>query len=78
MDRLHRKQYLSRKMVGKAYLYEATSTRSAYTARLMREALATNPDRQGALIHFVDEMSADEVQALRRAVSRARARDQER
>lgn len=74
MERLYRKEFLRRERAGKAYLYEATSSREAYTAALMSDALATSVDRQGALVHFVDEMAPDEVEALRRALARARRR----
>jgi predicted transcriptional regulator len=74
MERLYRKEFLRRERVGKAYLYEATSTREAYTAALMADALATSVDRQGALVHFVDEMAAGELEALRRALARTRRR----
>ncbi len=40
----------------------------------MEVALATSVDRQGALVHFIDEMDPEEVETLRRALARARRR----
>ncbi|MEO6714413.1 MAG: BlaI/MecI/CopY family transcriptional regulator [Mycobacteriales bacterium] len=74
MERLHHKGFLSRERVGKAYVYEAMSTREAYTAALMNVALATSNDRHGALVHFIDEMDPDEVEELRLALAKVRRR----
>ncbi|WP_410535507.1 BlaI/MecI/CopY family transcriptional regulator [Streptomyces sp. KL2] len=69
---LHRKGLLRREKQGRAWLYEPTCTRQQYTASLMREALGDNPDPAGALLSFVERMSADEVEALRSALRAAK------
>src|SRR5690242_3713398 len=45
MENLYRKGWLRRQRDGRAWRYEPTGSRSGYTAALMSEALATNPDR---------------------------------
>ncbi|MGA5817847.1 BlaI/MecI/CopY family transcriptional regulator [Kitasatospora sp. NPDC094028] len=80
-DILHTKGWLRRDKVGRAWVYEPTCSREAYTAQLMHQALETTPDRAGALLHFVDGMSGDEASALRAALDAAleqvKARDGE-
>lgn len=39
--------------------------------RLMEEVLSDNPDRRGALLRFVEQLSEREVAALRRVVDAA-------
>jgi len=53
---------------GRAWLYRAAGTREAYTAALMQEALgdAVNPATTLAL--FVEQISAEEAEALRAAL----------
>jgi predicted transcriptional regulator len=60
MENLHRD--------GRAWRYEPTGSRSGYTAALMSEALATNPDRRTALAHFVLQMSPHDAALLREAL----------
>lgn len=71
---LHRKGLLRREKQGRAWLYEPTCTRQQYTASLMQDALGDNPDPAGALLSFVERMSADEVEALRSALRAAKRR----
>ncbi|GAA3644210.1 BlaI/MecI/CopY family transcriptional regulator [Streptomyces sp. S1A] len=71
---LHRKGLLRREKQGRAWLYEPTCTRQQYTASLMQDALGDNPDPAGALLSFVERMSADEVDALRSALRAAKRR----
>ncbi|GAB2873419.1 BlaI/MecI/CopY family transcriptional regulator [Streptomyces mayteni] len=66
---LHGKGWLLReKKEGRAWLYEPVRSREEYSAALMEEALGASDDRSTALIHFVGNMSPDEVSALRRAL----------
>src|SRR5579871_735841 len=71
MENLHRKGWLRRHRDGRAWRYEPTGSRSAYTAALMNEALATNPDRRTALAHFALQMSPHDAALLREALDRA-------
>jgi predicted transcriptional regulator len=70
MDNLHRKGWLERERVGKAYRYEPVASRDEYSAELMREALTASTDQSAALAHFVEQMTAEEAAALRRAIRR--------
>ena len=65
MDNLHRKGFLSREMVGRAWRYTPSASREVYTARLMRDALDSSDDQTAALAHFVAGMSAAESDTLR-------------
>ncbi|MEU0540618.1 BlaI/MecI/CopY family transcriptional regulator [Nocardia sp. NPDC005978] len=76
MDNLHRKGWLERERVGKAYHYWPTLTREEYSARLMREALGSGGRSELVLAHFVEQMSAEESEGLRTALRKlARKRD---
>ncbi|MEV6110593.1 BlaI/MecI/CopY family transcriptional regulator [Streptomyces sp. NPDC051940] len=73
-DILYRKGLLIREKEGRAWLYEPTLTRQQYTASLMQEALGGNPDTAGALASFVEQISPQEVDALRLALRTAKRR----
>jgi predicted transcriptional regulator len=73
MDNLHRKGWLSRERDGRAWRYEAAVTRQAYAAQLMNDALATSTDRAGALAQFVEQIDADDAEALTQALDEALA-----
>ncbi len=70
MDNLHRKGYLAREMVGRAWRYRPTASREEYTAGLLRQVLDNAGDQLTALAHFVGAMNDDESQALRAALRR--------
>lgn len=72
LDKLHRKGWLRRQPEGRAYRYEPVQSRDAYSADLMRDALAASTDQRAALVHFVDQMSAAEAEALQAALQAAR------
>lgn len=68
MDKLHSKGWLRRESRGRAYLYETVASREDYTARLMREALATSDNQTAAFVHFLGQLSESEARALRTAL----------
>ncbi len=68
MDNLTRKGWLRRTRVGRAYEYEPVASREGYTARMMREALATSDNQAAAFVHFLSELSPEEADALRAAL----------
>jgi predicted transcriptional regulator len=77
MDNLHTKGWVSRAKHGKAYWYRPAASREEYTALLMTEALGASDDRQEAFMRFVSGMSAEDAEALRKAlrtISRRTAR----
>lgn len=73
-DILYRKGLLTRHKEGRAWVYTPTCTRQQYTAALMQDALDDNPDPAGALASFVEQMSTDEVDALRSALRAVKRR----
>ena len=74
LDNLHRKGMVLREKSGRAYLYRPTRSRASHTAELMEQALSRSPDRRGALLRFVEQMSAGELAELRRALDAAAPR----
>jgi predicted transcriptional regulator len=68
MDNLHQKGWLRREKEGRAYRYEAVSTREAYTAALMNEAWSTSDNPAAALVHFFGMMNPQQLEALRDAL----------
>lgn len=68
LDNLHQKGWVRREQAGRAYRYEAVSTRAAYSASLMNEAWATSDNAAAALVAFFGMMSAEQTEALRDAL----------
>jgi predicted transcriptional regulator len=68
LDNLHKKGWLRRQLAGRAYLYEPVASREAYSATLMRDALGTSSNYASTFVHFLSQMSPDEVAALRSAL----------
>jgi predicted transcriptional regulator len=64
LDNLHRKGWLDRARDGRAWRYEPRVGRQAYTAMLMREALAVSDDRTGVLARFVEQIDPEDAAAL--------------
>ena len=65
---LHRKGWLRRDLDGRAWRYQPVLSREQYAARLMREALDEGVDREAVLARFVEQVSEEETEALRRLV----------
>jgi predicted transcriptional regulator len=70
---LYRKGWLSRAKDGRAYRYEATTSREDYTAALMSDALAASTDRAATLRRFAEQIDQSEADELRRALQQVRA-----
>lgn len=71
MDRLARKGLTHQHKEGRAYLYRAATSRAAMTADLMRDTLSdlgSGERGPAALVAFVEDASAEELDALRRAL----------
>jgi predicted transcriptional regulator len=77
MENLYRKGWLRRHRDGRAWRYEPTGSRSAYTAALMTDALETSTDRRTALAHFVLQMSPHDAALLQQALDQARPEPEE-
>ena len=69
MDNLHSKGVLGRERVGRAYAYQATRAREQYEAELMEEVLASSGDRAATLMHFVEQISVEELAELRSLIA---------
>lgn len=71
MDRLSRKGMVEQHKEGRAYRYRARSSRAEMTADLMRGTLADlgSGEREPALVAFVEDASAEEIAALRKALA---------
>lgn len=68
LDNLHQKGWVRRESEGRAYRYEAVSTRAAYAAALMNEAWSQSDNPAAALVAFFGMMSEEQRQALTDAV----------
>lgn len=72
MDRLARKEMVHQEKDGRAYRYRPRGSRGEMTAGLMRDTLEefASHDKQTALAAFVEDASAEDVEALRAALAR--------
>ncbi|HEX5565474.1 MAG TPA: BlaI/MecI/CopY family transcriptional regulator [Streptomyces sp.] len=68
MDNLRGKGWVRREREGRAYRYEAVSTRPAYSAALMNDAWAESDNPAAALVAFFGMMSEEQRDALRDAL----------
>jgi predicted transcriptional regulator len=74
LDRLEKKDVVRRQRDGRAWRYEAASTREGYIAQLMLDALDLTGDRSAALAHFAMSVSKPEVEVLSQALKQAARR----
>jgi predicted transcriptional regulator len=75
LDNLHQKGWVRREAEGRAYRYEAVSTRAAYSAALMNEAWSQSDNPAAALVAFFAMMSDEQRRALRDALRIVQAPD---
>ncbi|PWK87248.1 putative transcriptional regulator [Lentzea atacamensis] len=68
LDNLHRKDWVSRELDGKAYRYQPTLSRAEAAANAVREVLAASGDPRAALLHFARSASEEESEVLRKAL----------
>ncbi|MEV7080086.1 BlaI/MecI/CopY family transcriptional regulator [Streptomyces sp. NPDC093516] len=68
LDNLHQKGWVRREAEGRAYRYEAVSTRAAYAAALMNDAWSQSDNPAAALVAFFGMMSEEQRRALTDAV----------
>ena len=71
MDILHRKGVLRRDKDGRAWRYWPAEAREEHDARLMAEALRAGGDESVTMQRFIEFVSADEMETLRRAILHA-------
>ncbi|HIT76841.1 MAG TPA: BlaI/MecI/CopY family transcriptional regulator [Candidatus Avipropionibacterium avicola] len=68
--RLSGKGLAARELDGRAWLYTAAQAREELTAEAMHSALNDDPeDRSAALVAFVEKVSPDEAEMLRKALA---------
>ncbi|MEU5304180.1 BlaI/MecI/CopY family transcriptional regulator, partial [Streptomyces noursei] len=65
------KGWVRREAEGRAYRYEAVSTRAAYSAALMNEAWSTSDNPAAALVAFFGMMAPEQRRSLRDALRMA-------
>jgi predicted transcriptional regulator len=70
LERLWRKGLLSRRRLGRAYLYRAQITREEHIEHLVTQVLARTPDRRSAILGFVRGVDRDDIVELRKAIRR--------
>ncbi len=69
LDNLHRKGWVAREKVSRAFLYRAAETKDEATARALREILDGTRDPEAVLLHFARTVSPGESSALRQALA---------
>lgn len=66
LTRLHRKGFLERQLDGRAWTYRPLTSQSQYAASAMTAALHDSDDHAQALFHFVERLTPEEQEQLRR------------
>jgi predicted transcriptional regulator len=76
LDRLAKKDLVTRERDGRAWRYRPADTREALTAATVRRTLEDMDitDRRAALMHFLDGASSDEIADLRAALEQVEER----
>ena len=71
LDRLAKKRLVTQERDGRAYRYSPIGTREELTAQTMRETLGDLEarDRKGAMLHFLDDASPQEIDELKAALA---------
>lgn len=64
LDNLHRKGWLTRQMVERAYRYQSVRSKQEHTAELMADALAGSGDRVATLLAFLAQLDPAEAAEL--------------
>jgi len=78
LDRLAKKELVTRAREGRAWHYSAASTREALSAQAMRHTVdRLETDRRAAMLHFLDDASPEEIDDLKSALAEVEARQAE-
>ncbi|MGH3518399.1 MAG: BlaI/MecI/CopY family transcriptional regulator [Haloechinothrix sp.] len=70
LDNLHRKGWVNRELVGKAYLYEPALCREDAATRALRDVLQASGNPELTLLHFAKSASDEETAILRDGLKR--------
>ncbi|MGW5746973.1 BlaI/MecI/CopY family transcriptional regulator [Amycolatopsis sp. NPDC003861] len=68
LDNLHRKEWVSRTMESRAYVYTPARTQAEATAQALRELLDAVDDPGGVLLNFAASAPEEHREALRRGL----------
>ena len=74
LDRLAKKELVTRERDGRAWRYLPAGTRESLTAEMMRASLGDVADRRAALLHFLDGATPEELHDLRAALAEVEQR----
>lgn len=68
VERLYRKGFLTRRRVGRAYVYRVRTQRADYLGGLVANILGSTDDRRSVLLGFVRHADDDDLAGLRAAI----------
>lgn len=68
LERLSRKGFLSRRMVGRAYVYRVRRTREQHVGDLVRRVLAGSKDRRAVFLGFARSVNPNDLEELRKVI----------
>ncbi|MDV7199624.1 BlaI/MecI/CopY family transcriptional regulator [Rhodococcus kroppenstedtii] len=68
LENLHRKHWVTRERIGRAYWYLPARTREEAAAAALRAVLVSTGDPAGVLLHFAKGASDDESKVLARGL----------
>ena len=71
LERLRRKEFVSRTTRGRVHFFRAADTREAYVAEIMIDAMGVAGNRDLVLARFAESVSPKEAQALSKALQAA-------
>ncbi|WP_439659472.1 BlaI/MecI/CopY family transcriptional regulator [Lentzea sp. HUAS TT2] len=72
LDNLHRKGWVERTKVSRAFHYRAVMSRAQAEARALRAVLDAADDPEGVLLHFAQSATEEEITLLRRVLRKRR------
>jgi predicted transcriptional regulator len=78
LDNLHRKGWLTRQLVDRAYRYRPVKSKQQHSAALMADALASSGDRAATLLAFLAQLDGDEAKRLADLVEQSSPRSRRR
>jgi predicted transcriptional regulator len=74
LDNLHRKAWVERERVGRAFYYRPSYTRAEFAARSLRSVLESSGDPEAVLLHFARSATPEETEVLRKGLRRRSAK----
>jgi predicted transcriptional regulator len=78
LDNLHRKGWLTRQLVDRAYRYRPVKSKQEHSAVLMADALASSGDLAATLLAFLAQLDSSEAKHLADLVEQASPRSRPR